>query len=735
MNDNKEQQLFINQPNVNGVLIGIPGGGKSTSIIHRIIHQVETCQIPPNGFIVVTFSRAAANDFRQKGRRIRPDIFDNDHIRTIHSLAGVIVNKSSSINSLNTVVYRATRHIRLNPDALVKFQGVKVVYVDEAQDISQTQYDLVCALGEALQAAVVLVGDADQALYAFQGGSAEFLNNHAGFRIELVKNYRSTHQIVHLANSARPSKMNVQPMISASGKQGATPRIISNTHDVLGRRLVEIVRDSFAKKRSVAIIGPTKKSGYDFHGRMRNVGLQWAYHILLKNNIAAHIHYQEGAKEGSNIDKTCQKENNFPLNKVHFFTIHGSKGLEFDTVVLLNFHTELMGFEKITNDDINSYKCLIYVGFTRAKEELWVLHRFKRDVWHEYADYKSCFELEGEDIPLPSTLQLHAAKQPLIYNWKKVLYDRKVLTESRLSELEDIANINVTVCGNHFSYAHKELPEQDKISVLYGNWAEALFQNRYRGKLPLCYKCIKNMIDSLEEVPFKYISAITTMYQKLGLSANEQLTLYDYEYYKQQNTSLSEDVDTYITNALLANNAKVFFHIPGITRFFDKTVLTNLLAECNKHTYIPSELIWKMCLFLFQYEYECKRRWYYDYQQHINALQPYEEYISELARNLEDGYDFNVPCEMTLKNTQTLLRGQVDCIDSSNSDIIELKFASSFSLTDGLQAIGYALMINPNSRVRVFNLRTQKQYTIQSCLLSEQGAKDTCDFMEQHLGR
>lgn len=732
MNDNREQTQFINQPNVNGVLIGIPGGGKSTSIICRIIHQVESQQIPHDGFIVVTFSKAAANDFRQKGQRLRPDIFDANYIRTIHSLAGVLVSKSCGMNNLNTVVYRATKIIRLNPNAITRFKNAKVIYVDEAQDISQTQYDLVCALGEALGAAVVLVGDADQALYAFQGGSAEFLNKHAGFRIELVKNYRSTSQIVHLANCARPSKTNAQSMISASGKEGAVPHIVSNTHNVLSIKLVEIVQDAFVKKHSVAVIGPTKKSGYDSHGRMKNVGLQWAYHVLAKSNIPTYIHYHEGVREGSNIDKTHQKESNFPLDKVHLFTVHGSKGLEFDTVILLNFHKELMGFNKLTRADVDSYKCLIYVGFTRAKEDLWVFHRFHRDVWHEYHSYSSCFQLDGEDIPVPPQLTLQEAIPPLSYHWKSVLYDRKVLAENHLAELEDIANISVAISGRNFSYAHTELPEQDKIGMLYGLWAEALFQNRYRGKRPSCYTHIKSMLCGLEIVPYQYASAIMTVYSRLGLCANEKLTLNDYEHCKQSMvTFIPEDADTFISQALARNDGRVFFHIPGMTRFFDKDVLTHLLQECEKHVYIPSELLWKMCLFIFQYENECKRRWYFDYTAHLKAIEPFEEYIDKMARSMGDGYEFDIPCFLQLKHTT--VRGFADCVHTSLGRVIELKFTNSFTLTDGLQAVGYALMLNPDAHVHVYNLRTQKQYHITSAALSKEGLSDVQDFLHNHL--
>lgn len=724
MVQNQEQIAFIEQPNVNGVLIGIPGGGKSTSIIERIIHQVDSGQIPrEGGYLVVTFSKAAADDFRRKGVKRRPDVFDVTYIRTIHSLAGVIVSRDAK-NSINTVVYRATNQIRENNlDAVGRFANVKVIYVDEAQDISRTQYELVCTMGEVLGAAVVLVGDADQALYSFQGGSAEFLRNHAGFRIELVRNYRSTNEIVALANAARPSK-DAHPMVSASGASGPTPRIISNTHDVIARRIVEIAQESLKQGKLVAIIGPTKKSCSDSHGRMRNIGLQWAHHVLRKHGIKSMVHYNEAVREGSSFDK-C-KEVNFPHNAVHLFTIHGSKGLEFDTVILLNFHKELMGFYNMTAEDVDSYKCMVYVGFTRAKHDLWVFHRYGRGVWHEYADYSDKMHHEGEPIPHVE-LTLSPKMEPRVYQWLRLLTDRKLLPEDQLSRLEDLADINVATSGSSFKEAHVDLPDQEKLDVVYGQWAENLFENRYRGHRPKCYRRVKMMLDSMTIVPFEYRSVVLQIYGTLGLDPHDVLTMHDFDCFLEQ-VKIRDDVEEFIRGSILNNDGRVFFYVPTITRFFDSKVLHILLEECDKHVNIPSDMIWKLVLFLFQYDFECKYRWYFDYTKHIDALQKYESYIKQTSQSLPDGYIFDVECEMEIGNGKKI-RGLADAVNIATKNLLELKFTTSFTMTQGLQALGYELMYNSNHdlSVKVMNLRTRKNYDISSNLHFDDYRKFFCN--------
>lgn len=706
-------------PNQNGVLIGIPGGGKSTSIIERIIYQVDSGQIPAsNGYLVVTFSRAAARDFKQKGMRRRADIFEGNHIRTIHSLAGTLVRS----DSISTVVYRATKEIAKSPEvAAARYPAVRVIYIDEAQDISRTQYEFVCTMAEILNAAVVLIGDADQSLYAFQGGSPEFLLRHGGFRVELVQNYRSTSEIVALANAARPTRTGVQTMHSASQTSGPVPHIVSDDISRVSQRIVDIVRENMAANKCVAIIGPVKKSNYDKYSNPKNIGLQRIYHVLTNAHIPAQIHYKEEASETSSYDVSNGRENTlFSPNKVHLLTIHGSKGLEFDTVILLNFHKELMGYKGITAEDVKNYKCLIYVGFTRAKESLWVMHAYGREVWPEYHSYSHILPCAGEPIP-PASMTVQLREKPSSYTWTRFLNDRQLVSEDQLAAFEDAADINKsTVNGPNCSYAHTALPDQDKLGSLYGVWAENVFENRYRAQPPKCFRTIATMIERLEVVSaFEHRAGIKQVIFQLGLDSYETVKSADFEAI-EHTLNIREDTKEYISAALERHGGEVFFHIPDISRFLDTQVIGKLIADCSEYIqrseYIPSSFVWKMCLFLFQYENECKYRWYFDYSAHIRALGPYVYYITITAAALEDGWIFDVLCELEFNNGRNKIRGFADAVHADSGRVIEIKFTNSFNLTHGLQAAGYTVMLNPQWKTIVYNLRTQKIIDVSSSL-------------------
>jgi len=66
---NEEQLIFINSILEDSKLLGIPGGGKTQSIIGKVISHYNKNEITKNNnFLILTFSRRACNDFIEKGR-------------------------------------------------------------------------------------------------------------------------------------------------------------------------------------------------------------------------------------------------------------------------------------------------------------------------------------------------------------------------------------------------------------------------------------------------------------------------------------------------------------------------------------------------------------------------------------------------------------------------------------------------------------------------------------------
>jgi DNA helicase II / ATP-dependent DNA helicase PcrA len=92
-----------------------------------------------------------------------------------------------------------------NPSLLERYQQrFHYFLIDEFQDINKVQYELIKHLSR-INKNVIAVGDDDQSIYAFRGSDPEYLIHferdfpHAKV-IKLEENYRSSHEIVSIAN-------------------------------------------------------------------------------------------------------------------------------------------------------------------------------------------------------------------------------------------------------------------------------------------------------------------------------------------------------------------------------------------------------------------------------------------------------------------------------------------------------------------------------------------------------
>ena len=92
-----------------------------------------------------------------------------------------------------------------HPEALLRWQlKLRYLLVDEYQDTNDCQYQMIKLLAD-MRAALTVVGDDDQSIYAWRGASIENLHNlridYPGLRVlKLEQNYRSSQRILKVAN-------------------------------------------------------------------------------------------------------------------------------------------------------------------------------------------------------------------------------------------------------------------------------------------------------------------------------------------------------------------------------------------------------------------------------------------------------------------------------------------------------------------------------------------------------
>lgn len=85
----------------------------------------------------------------------------------------------------------------------------KHIFVDEAQDLNRSQYEVIKALA-GTSSGIFMVGDPSQAIYGFNGSSSQFMSTnfpkeYTARKFVLVENYRSSRTVINAAKKIEPS--------------------------------------------------------------------------------------------------------------------------------------------------------------------------------------------------------------------------------------------------------------------------------------------------------------------------------------------------------------------------------------------------------------------------------------------------------------------------------------------------------------------------------------------------
>ena len=732
---NTEQLAYITAPATDGTLHGIPGSGKTKSTIGRIMHQVQQKIIPEKSALILTFSKEACEDFRRKVSTMCPKIIDKTkNVRTIHSLSLSIVNRlvhSKSTSSVDTIVYRATQLLKTSSEDEVRsvyaLQYIRTIRLDEAQDISKIQYEFACSLRDVLKATLELIGDSNQNIYQFQGGTDLYLRNHGGFRIQLRENYRSTAKLVGLASMARPWKMDA-PMISGRGIQGETPILVSGDVNTILKRILETIRMHRKLNRHIAIIGPVRHSKPKQNGHVSRLGLSLVANMLFEKGIPFMIHYSESDDNDdtkSGVASTIEGANT-DYSVVHLYTCHGSKGLEFDVVLFLNYHQSLMGrpLNTLKTSELLAYRYLVYVALTRAKDYLYLFHLHDQPIWPGYFEYFCQLVLEGKEIK-ENKDNNPVSDDPdkfVTGSWKKLIKSRSFITENHLAMIEDIFSPKITPVkeGIANNIACPSLPEYDQLSTLYGEWAENVFYYYYNSHVPIL-KHIKKMLNNMTVVPAT-ATMVTAFAEFRNVMMYESPDFIQWSSIDRCRISLMTNdkirpLVEYIDTQRVIGATDICITLANRCSFFDTELLSKMIKEFEQQQQLSYTDIWKLCLFLWQYRCEAKYRWFADYSSHIEALQLYAHRIHHIASTMfnEGGnYDFQVNTQMSLLP----IVGRADMMSWDKQHLIEMKFSKTggMNISDAIQVAGYLEMLDGKHssdwKVQILNLFTGEVFDV-----------------------
>jgi DNA helicase-2/ATP-dependent DNA helicase PcrA len=173
------------------------------------------------------------------------------------------------------------------------------ILVDEYQDTNRIQGDLVRLLGRQ-HGNVMVVGDDAQSIYRFRGATVENILDFprqfpSAQRITLERNYRSTQEILDLANAVLEAAPNAYPKILfAPGAQGPRPRFIACDSEniqskLIVNRILELTEQEGVPLTSIAVLFRSSFHSFDLELELKRREITYVKHGGFKFMETAHV--------------------------------------------------------------------------------------------------------------------------------------------------------------------------------------------------------------------------------------------------------------------------------------------------------------------------------------------------------------------------------------------------------------------------------------------------------------
>lgn len=242
----------------------------------------------------------------------------------------------------------------------------RCIIVDEYQDISKIRYDIIKKLKSFCK--ITVVGDDWQSIYSFSGSCVDFfLNFERDMNAKVLKihnTYRNSQDLINIAGNFVMSDSKLIKKNLLSNKKLKNPieffNYRKNINNSFEKIIKKIIRE-YGSKKNILVLG-----------RYNNdINMIDSHKFDINGSRITYI----------NSKSTC----------IRFMTIHSSKGLGYDNVIIINMINGSHGFpstlennffKKDFFDENNNFfeeRRLFYVALTRTKNKVYILYPFKRN--------------------------------------------------------------------------------------------------------------------------------------------------------------------------------------------------------------------------------------------------------------------------------------------------------------------------------------------------------------------
>lgn len=273
---------------------------------------------------------------------VNQDIKDNTHLTFGESIATLC--KKRGIITFDELLVKARKYFE-------KIQArLEYCFVDELQDVGTLEYSFIKSLNSENY---FFVGDDYQAIYGFKGGNVSIFkglcNNPDFTQYMLTNNYRNGTDILDVADYVISQVDNriEKEIVPISKEKG---NVTINTKNYIFSLLCDMSKkvDDF---REYFLLVRTNKELFEMTNKCESIGLPY-------------VTFKREGMTLADLKKKMQK------NAIKILTVHTSKGLEADHVILYgNFPLQVPYYRK--NDEERK---VMYVGITRARKSITILN-------------------------------------------------------------------------------------------------------------------------------------------------------------------------------------------------------------------------------------------------------------------------------------------------------------------------------------------------------------------------
>ncbi|MBQ7774419.1 MAG: RecQ family ATP-dependent DNA helicase [Lachnospiraceae bacterium] len=404
-----------------------PGSGKTKILVHKLASLMLLEDVKHEQLLMLTFSRAAATEFKIRLQKLIGNAAYYVEIKTFHSYCFDLLGKIGSLEHSENVVKDATQMIQSGEVELDRITK-SVLVLDEAQDMDKDEFGLTKALMERNEdLRVIAVGDDDQNIYEFRGSDSkhlvELLASPDAKKYELVDNYRSSQRVVGFANEfvkLIPNRIKGEEIKAIKEEMGGVMAI--NVKTSLEMSVIKVIQQTWKKEddKTTAVLTTTNEQAYLVVSLLKQRGIkarliqsvegfslltmaEFRFFLAQFESSTPIISEEKWRQAWEELKLTFARSSNLEqcLNLLLQFeheyrkmyytdleaflgearfedfysckngevcvaTIHKSKGREFDNVYML-----LSAYTRMTEQQMRS----VYVGMTRSKTNLYILYK------------------------------------------------------------------------------------------------------------------------------------------------------------------------------------------------------------------------------------------------------------------------------------------------------------------------------------------------------------------------